>query len=97
MRYLLELCKEKKIAHLRCTLLETQDLPKNASPSTSGKGRATRRTKEVGGYELSLRNSLRNASSANELGQSFRWTKRTASTAKLETTRETDLAKEKGG
>jgi len=32
MRYLLELCKEKKTAHLRRTLLETQNLPRT-SPS----------------------------------------------------------------
>jgi len=31
-----------------------------ALPPPSGKGRATRRTEEVGGYKLSSRNSLRN-------------------------------------
>jgi len=42
MRYLLELCKEKKPAHLRRTLSRLKIF--YASPSPSGKGRATRRT-----------------------------------------------------
>jgi len=54
--FLLELCKEKKILHLRRTLLETQDLLHIPLSFKAGRGRATRRTEEADGYELSLRN-----------------------------------------
>jgi len=76
MRYFLELCKEKKTAPFSKLKIF------QASPSPSGKRRANRRTEEVGGYELSLRNSLRNASSVSEFGQPYSWPRRAAPTAR---------------
>jgi hypothetical protein len=46
-----DLCKEKKTSHLADALISRLKIY-CASPSSSGKRRATRRTEEVGGYEL---------------------------------------------
>jgi len=43
MKYLLDLCKEKRTAHLRCTLLETQDLLRIPLSFWEGAGHQTDR------------------------------------------------------
>ena len=80
MRDLLDLCKAKKTAHLRRTLLETQDLLR--IPLSFGKVHAIRRVEGVGGCELSLKNSPRSAASANEFGQPTSWPRTDAPTVR---------------
>jgi len=72
MRYLLDLCKDKKTAHLRRTLLETQDLLRIPLSFWKGASHQTDRGL-VGASSPSLKNSPRSAASAKEFGQPTSW------------------------
>ena len=74
MRYLLELCKEKKTSHLIRPLLESQDFLRILLSFWEE-------------ASLSLRSSLRSASSTGEFGQPSSWPRRAAPTAKCTPTR----------
>jgi len=79
IKYSLDLCKEKRTADPRRTLLQPQDLLR--IPLSFWEG-VSHQTDRGGWYELSLKYSLRNAASANEFGQRSSWPRKDAPTAK---------------
>ena len=95
MRYLLELCKEKKTAHLRRTLLGTQDLLRIPLPFWEG---ASHQTDRGGWWVRDLSEEL----TSKCIKCKRTWPSPAVGQGGLhqmqsETTPETDLAQEKGG